>query len=254
VAELEQACFLIDLPTVPPAGCSRLYYGAEFCFWRLPAVEKILSAREWAKNAGWDFTLVTPVVGEEEHQALARVLQVALSNLRTGDEVLISDWGTLEQVRAVRDDLTVVVGRTLSGQKRGPRILDMTLNSDQEKYFQSGSWYSSPAVELLIEQGLARVELDNLLQGIAPLPKGLSGSLHLPYAMVTTSRNCPFRDADKPGGCSVACGETFTLRSAETKVLLYQDGNTQFLCNETLPANLSDLGIDRVVRHPQLNR
>jgi len=41
----------------------------------------------------------------------------------------------------------------------------------------------------------------------------------------------------------------FTLRSEQTPVLLFQDGNSQFLRNETPPADLAALGIDRIVRH-----
>lgn len=254
MAELEQACFLNDLPGEPPAGCSRLYFGAEFCFWRLPSPQKILAARAWTRAAGWRFTLVTPVLGEEEWQRLDQLLKTVLPNLDAGDEVLISDWGALELVRAVRDDLVVILGRTLSGQKRGPRILDMVLNREQSDYFRRGSWHNREAVELLGELRIDRVEQDNLLQGLAPLPETLRGSLHIPYAMVTSSRICPFRPDRESGPCPVHCGECFTLRSSETSVLLYQDGNTQFLHNGQLPENLPQLGIDRIVEHPLLVR
>jgi len=250
VAELEHACFLHDLPGEPPAGCSRLYYGAEFCFWRLSSPEKILAAREWTRNAGWHFTLATPVLGEDERLRLEDILKKVLPELDAGDEVLVSDWGALELVRAVRDDLIVILGRALSGQKRGPRILDMMLTQEQTDYFQRGSWHNRDAVELLDEQRIKRIEQDNLLQGLAPLSDTLKSSLHLPYAMVTSSRNCPFHPGNEFGSCPTPCGEIFTLRTSETKTLLYQDGNTQFLCNEHLPDNLQELGIDRVVVHP----
>ena len=120
MAELESAAFLNDLPEEPPTGSSRLYYGAEFCFWRLPSVEKILSARVWARQAGWAFTLVTPVLGEAERQQLDRRLKIILPELECGDEVLISDWGALDLVRFVRDDLTVILGRALSGPSALP--------------------------------------------------------------------------------------------------------------------------------------
>jgi hypothetical protein len=261
---LEHACFLNDLPGEPPAGCSRLYYGAEFCFWRLPPPEKILAAREWARNAGWNFTLATPVLSEDERRRLDGILKKVLPELDAGDEVLISDWGALELVRAVRDDLIIILGRTLSGQKRGPRILDMTLTQEQIDYFQRGTWHNRNAVELLGEQGIKRIEQDNLLQGLAPLSgalpsserlpplERLRGSLHFPYAMVTSSRNCPFRSDAGFGPCPAPCGEVFTLRTSETKTLLYQDGNTQFLYNEHLPDNLLELGVDRVVAHPRM--
>lgn len=252
MADLEQATFLIELPEEPPAGFCRLYYGAEFCFWRLPSVEKTLASITWSRRAGWAYTLVTPVLSESERQQLDSFLKTVLPELVAGDEVLISDWGAFELVRSVREDLTVILGRTLSGQKRGPRILDMHLSDEQVDYFRCGSWHNHGAVELLVEKGITRIEQDNLLQGLAPLPKPLSGSLHLPYAMVTSSRNCPFRSSPELTPCAVHCGEIFTLKTEETEPLLYQDGNTQFLYNKKLPKDLSCLGIDRIVTHPEL--
>lgn len=251
MAELEYACFLNDLPEQPPVGCSRLYYGAEFCFWRLQSIENILAARQWARHARWHFTLVTPVLGEDERLRLDSLLQTILPELAAGDEVLISDWGALALIRAIRDDLTIILGRALSGQKRGPRILDMPLTPEQNEYFQRGSWHNREAVELLAEQGIERIEQDNLLQGLALLTEPLKGSLHLPYAMVTSSRNCPFRTSSGCEPRSAPCGEVFTLQSNETEVLLYQDGNTQFLHNDRMPENLAELGIDRIVKHPR---
>ncbi len=252
MAELEQAAFLNDLPVESPTGFSRLYYGAEFCFWRLSSIEKTLASRAWSRRVDWAYTLVTPVLGEAERQQLDGFFKAVLPELTAGDEVLISDWGALELVRSVRDDLTVILGRALSGQKRGPRILDMNLGDEQSEYFRRGSWHNRDAVEMLVEKGVTRIEQDNLLQGLAPLPKSLEGSLHLPYAMVTSSRNCPFRSSPEFGPCAAPCGEIFTLKTEETEPLLYQDGNTQFLHNDTLPHNLSELGINRIVRHPEL--
>ena len=252
MAELEQAAFLNDLPVESLTGFSRLYYGAEFCFWRLPSVERTLASRAWAHRAAWAYTLVTPVLGEAERQLLDSFFKAVLPELTAGDEVLISDWGTLELVRSVRDDLTVILGRALSGQKRGPRILDMNLGDEQSEYFRRGSWHNRDAVALLVEKGVTRIEQDNLLQGLAPLSESLEGSLHLPYAMVTSSRNCPFRTSPEFGPCSAPCREIFTLKTEETEPLLYQDGNTQFLHNKTLPKDLSTLGINRIVTHPEL--
>lgn len=247
MAEIEKAYFLSDLPEEPPQKCSRIYFGAEFCFWRLPPANEIVAAREWAQQHNLAFTLVTPVLGETERQQFSHLLNNLLPALLPADEVLISDWGSLELVRRVRDDLEVILGRALSGQKRGPRITTMTLTPEQLEYFQSGQWYSREAARLLREQGIKRVELDNLLQGITALPESLCGSLHVPFAMVTSSRICPFRHASESGPCAMVCGEVFTLKTAETDHLLYQDGNSQFLINDVLPGNLQSLGVDRIV-------
>lgn len=249
MADLEHAAFLNILPEGPLAGFTRLYFGSEFCFWRLPTARQILAARAWAATAGWSFTLVTPVVGEDERQRLDVLLADVLPALAAGDEVVISDWGALESVRSHGLSLDIVLGRTLSGQKRGPRITGLELTAEQADYFRRGSWHSRSASEFLAEQGVRRIEQDNLLQGLAALPEGLRGSLHVPFAMVTSSRNCPFRPAVGSGPCPAPCGELFTLRAADTDILLYQDGNTQFLRNDRLPERPGELGIDRIVRH-----
>ena len=180
MADLEQAFFLKNLSRELPAGCSRIYFGTEFCFWRMPSVEQILSAINLARENSIALTLVTPVLGEDERQRLSTVLAEVLPALSSCDEVLISDWGALELIREIRNDLEVVVGRALSGQKRGPRIQDLELTPEQMDYFRRGSWHNRESAAMLLEQKITRVEQDNLLQGLAPLPQGLKSSLHVP--------------------------------------------------------------------------
>ena len=247
MAEIEHACLISELPDESPHGFSRLYYGAEFCFWRLPSANNILTAREWAKSRGLSFTLLTPLIGEAERSHLDVAFEAVLPSMLPGDEIVISDWGSIELIHRRREDLEIVVGRALSGQKRGPRILGMDLTDEQEEYFKRGAWHNREAVEVLLKYGVRRVEQDNLLQGIAPLPESLTGSLHVPFAMVTSSRSCPFRAEGTFGPCPAPCGEKFTLKSTETDMLLYQDGNTQFLRNDVVPDNLHALGITRIV-------
>ena len=249
MANLEYASFQYELTGELPEECSRIYYGAEFCFWRMPPVEQLLAALSFARERSMGFTLVTPVIGEAERLRLDKILQQVLPALAGDDEVLISDWGALELIRRVRPDLEVILGRVLSGQKRGPRILDLNLTPEQREYFMCGSWHNREAVAMLQEQSISRIEQDNLLQGLAPLPEGLKSSLHIPYAMVTSSRNCAFRTPGNFGPCEAQCGEVFTLQSDEVDAVFYQDGNTQFLCNETIPVSLAESGIDRIVIH-----
>lgn len=248
---MERAQFLRQLPSVIPSDIDRIYWGAEFCCWRLPAAGATLEAIERVHDHGLGFTLVTPVLVETAMVRLERLLDEVLPALGAGDEVVVSDLGAIEAVRQRRPDLPLVFGRALSGQKRGPRILDLELSPAQQGYFRQGAWYASEARALLAELGVARVELDNLLQGIAPLPSGLSGTLHVPYVLVTSSRNCPFRDGGT-GPCRPACGEVFTLHTPQSRLPLFQAGNSQFLEHAELPENLAALGIDRVVRHPDL--
>jgi len=250
---VEQALFL-SRPAKLTGDYTRLHYGAEFCPWNLSPPRDILAMREACRAAGWCFTLVTPVISQPALEPLRRALEGVLPQLDADDEVTVNDLGSIALVREIRPELTLAVGRALSGQKRGPQILDLQLNPEQLDYFRQGTWYSAANRELLTELGIARVELDNLLQGLAPLPEGLAGTLHTPYAMVTSSGTCPFRPHGAEGPCPAPCGEVMVLSTPESRVPLYQGGNTQFLQREELPENLPALGIDRTVFHPGLPR
>lgn len=249
---MEQALFLNRLEKPLPKGYARLYFGAEFCPWRFPGTAELRRTLRAVRRQGWHFTLATPVIFEPFLPLLRQTLADILPLLGDGDEVLVSDLGAIALVRGIAPHLPIILGRVLSGQKRGPRILDLDLGDAQLDYFRRGSWYSDEAARLLGELGIGRLELDNLLQGTAPLPPGRTASLHYPYVMVTSSRICPCRSGSGAEGCSSPCGEVFTLSTAQSRVPLFQGGNTQFLRNDQLPDKPSDLGVDRLVFHPLL--
>lgn len=249
MAEFEQAVFLSACDTIPPGDWSRLYFGAEFCPWRFPATEQLLRFVETARRVGLPVTIATPVLNETFLPRFKQQIQALLPELNEQDELLASDLGTIRFVRQCSSAVALVAGRVLSGQKRGPRILDLQLNAAEIDYFRQGRWYQSEARSFLLEHAVTRVELDNLLQGIAPLPEPLIGSLHRPYAMVTSSRNCPVRPTGHYGPCPGGCGDVMQLTTPQSAVPLYQSGNTQFLQHAALPKDLAKLRIDRVVEH-----
>ncbi len=252
MAEPQRAVFLLTPDSVPPGEWQRLYYGAEFCPWHFPPLTALRRFLQTARHAGLPATVVTPVVYEPFLPRLREALTALLPELHSGDEILVSDLGALRLVRDMSSSVELVLGRVLSGQKRGPRILDLELNPAEHDYFRQGRWYQQEAVAYLAEHGVRRIELDNLLQGIAPLPSPLTGTLHLPYAMVTSSRNCPFRPPGRTGACPGGCGEPFRLTTPQTRIPLYQAGNTQFIENPQPPDDLTALRIDRVVQHLRL--
>ncbi len=251
---MDRAFFAVQPDAMPAGRWSHLYFGSEFCPWTFPDTTSILRALQTARQNDLKLTLVTPVVSEPFLPFLQKTLDAVLPQFAPDDEIVASDLGTFKLVRNISDDINLIAGRVLSGQKRGPRILDLDLSDEEADYFQRGSWYQQQAVAFLAEWGISRVELDNLLQGIAPLPEALAGSLHIPWAMVTSSRNCPFREPGKTGPCPGGCGEVMQLSTPQTEAVLYQAGNSQFLKNEILPENLAALGIDRVVEHQILPR
>lgn len=249
---MEHAWLTSRLPERFPEGIDRLYFGAEFCCWRMPALDQILLAIDRCRQQAIALTLVTPILYEAWLPTARQLLSDLTGRLGPADELLFSDFGLISMAQESLPGTTLVCGRALSGQKRGPRILDLDLSAAERSYFRQGSCYSAEATGFLQDQGVARVELDNLLQGIAPLPTALRGSLHVPYALVTTSRNCPFRSPHHDRPCQPTCGKSFSLETEQTRVPLLQGGNSQFLRNEQLPVDLTALRIDRVVQHLEL--
>lgn len=250
---MQHAIFLARPEDRFPAGYERIYFGSEFCPWNFPSLSEIEGAIDAARRAGLHFTLATPVLAEDFLPRLKQVLAGISPRLEAGDEILISDWGALALARAACPDVSLVLGRVLSGQKRGPQIVDLDLTPAARAYFQGGAWYGSEAREVLDELLIARIEIDNLLQGVAPLAGG-GASLHFPYLFVTSTRSCPWREPGDGGPCRAACGEVFRLTSPRETVPLLQCGNTQFIRNDQLPAAPETLGIDRLVFHPCLPR
>jgi len=252
VADPERALFLHSLPSTLPAGITRIYTGAEFCPWRLPDLDDLRRTLNWARTNRCAFTLATPALIEPRRPELALLLNALLPEFSATDELVISDWGVLELARAANPDITIVAGRALSRQKRDPRTVTLDFDDIQLRHFRSSSWHAAAAVDMLLDLGITRVELDNLLQELEPLPAPLKGSVHTPYAMVASSRNCPFRTPGTATSCPQTCGEVFSLSRDDMPCPLLQGGNTQFVRVPQLPANLIDCRIDRVVEHTEL--
>lgn len=251
---MEHALFLPPGETPSLAGVERLYLGSEFCPWTFPDLAEIRRGMQLARRAALPLTLVTPVFGEFFIDHLQTILAQILPDFLSSDEVVISDWGAHQLIKRIAPRQEVVLGRALSGQKRGPQILDLPLSAAQLEYFQASRFYGSEARQLLAELGVRRIELDYPPQGIAAVPSPLHATLHTPFAMVTSSRNCPFRAGDGSRGCPARCGEVFTLNSPQSRLPLLQGGNTQFVAIKEIPDNLAVSGVDRLVTHTILPR
>jgi hypothetical protein len=110
----------------------------------------------------------------------------------------------------------------------------------------------------LQEQGVARLELDNLLHGMvreSPLP----ASLYYPWGYISTTRMCLVNSCDSRRApmraifpCRRECRTySFRLTHEDMPVPVYLSGNTQFYRNDVIPESLADLGVDRLVYEPE---
>jgi len=244
-----------------PDGYARLYFGIEFCERLLPTQGELAQALDAAAQRGMAFTFVTPFLtdaGMEKAEALMAFLRGAGRDV----EVVVNDFGLLHALHQQGWKAPLALGRLLTKQKRGPRILNVLkqLPAAALEHFKQSNIDAPATAEALAQLGVVRVELDNLLQGICRPDPVFPASLYIPYAYVTTTRYClaagceeprPFRRAIRP--CAKECQKyDFTLTHRAMPVPLLLKGNTQFFVNDTLPQDLGALKIDRIVFQPRI--
>jgi len=193
---MERAVFVPDLGRLPPPGepYDRLYLGSEFCIWRIPMERELHEALAVAIRRGMGFSLVTPFLDEPGLKRTLALIRALPEDPAT--EVVANDLGLIEALRPAGWQGTVVAGRLLTRQRRGPGFQSFGDVPPEAAAALRGSALDSPAfVELLGSMyGVRRFELDDLVQGVAvpPLPAGVSLSLYRPWLLVTATRNCPW--------------------------------------------------------------
>lgn len=241
---------------------SRLYFGIEFCQNLMPSKEELGRILEFISKKEMDFTFVTPYLTNEGMKKIKPLLSYII-DVQPEGEIIINDWGLLEWIGQEYFDLNLVLGRLLTKQKRGPRILNLIgrVPDNMVQHFRKSNVDSLILTDFLISKQIKRVELDNLLQGISRPPHSLKSSLYIPFAYITTTRLCLLSSCEdkvnKPlraiSACNKECQKyTFRLAHKKMPIDLLLKGNTQFFKNERLPDNLNDLNIDRIVYEPEI--
>jgi len=241
---------------------SRVYFGAEFCQWRLTAPATVVKAYYRTTEKGMGFTLLTPwLTGagiKKTRGILARLADAGARDI----EVVVNDFGLLTILKDEFPIFVPVLGRLLVKQKRCPRvpgIMDGMPESGRNVYTHPGI-EDSVTVSFLKGFGIRRIELDSPLQGIEVdlKPFGLRGSIYTPYAYVTTTRHCPASFDGKSWQAFTGCRVKGCLKNAieldnpAHEAGLLMRGNTQFVENAVLPGGLAGMGIDRIVYMEEL--
>ena len=267
---------------------SRLYYGNEFCERLIPSLQDLKEILSYIKMRGLDFSFVSPYVTNIGLGRLKELFEF-LKAEKINCEVIINDWGVLNLVNHKYPNLTPVLGRLLTKQKRGPTLIKLLkrqvrprlmvnpenpsqrniliqkkLPFDLDSYYKGSNAASVPVIRnFLINQRIERIELDNIQQGLfLELPKGkISASVYLPYVYITTTFFCPTAGCDqrkksllKIKSCKRQCQRyIFKLRHRTMPKVIYLKGNTQFYKNIRLPMReLRNLGVDRIVYQPEI--
>lgn len=236
-------------------GARRIYFGDEFCDRLIPTRRKIEEIIEAASGAGREVSFLTPVCTDEGLKKLKPLLKLFGSNL----EVVVNDWG----VMALCGDTGIppVLGRLLTACCRDPRFAGNIPERDSllNDYIRSSSMSADEFQDFLIQNGITRIELDNVVQfyNFRPLPS-IRASLHFPYVYTSTTRRClyPFAHKEEESSqlgiekCGRECRNAkivFSVPKYSLNMLI--KGNTQFYGNGILPEKrqLRELNIDRIV-------
>lgn len=250
-----------NLSTVP----SRIYFGNEFCERLLPKLKDLAEILNFVLRNKLQFTFVTPYVTNKGLKILAELFAY-IAKANPGCEVVFNDYGVLRiLLKEYCGNLKPVMGRLLNKMKRGPRLMNFIsiLPEATVKYFRGSSLDTQALREFLLKNEIRRVELDNLLQGIELnlANYGISASLYVPYAYITTTRaclaiNCEIHGKEDDVGvfpCERECQKyIFYLRNKIMPVPLIRKGNTVFLKNDKIPQNSEKIGVDRIVYEPNI--
>lgn len=261
---MEQAIFISKLENLRyvTSKYTRLYFGNEFCQRLIPSSEDLKFTKDFVLRHKMDFTLVTPYVTNKGIEILRPILEYVIRNF-SDIEIVINDWGLLEIIRKEFRCSNFVLGRLLTKQKRGPRILNLMgkVPNSMIQHFRESNVDNPTLSNFLINKGIKRIELDNLLQGISRVAPLLKGSLYIPFAYITTTRFCLVSSCEdrvnKPLRSIVPCNKacqryTFKLEHKNMPIEIFLKGNTQFFKNEHLPDNLEQLSVDRLVCQPEI--
>ncbi len=287
---MERAIFITKISQLKYVNgeYSRLYYGNEFCERLIPSARDLEETLSFIQKKRMDFTLVTPYITNFGLERLKPLLEL-LKNKKIECESVINDWGVLNLVNRRYFNLTPVLGRLLTKQKRGPRLIKLLkrktrprlikdprdpkirhivfqkkLPLDLDSYYKGSNTSSVPIIhDFLIRQHIRRIELDNTGQGLfLELPKDkISASVYLPYVYIATTFFCLTAGCDrkvksllKSKPCKEECQKyTFKLRHKSMPKVIYLKGNSQFYKNTRFQAQeWQNLGIDRIVYEPQI--
>lgn len=237
----------------------RLYFGQEFCERLIPTKSWLEKALNFKEERSIEFTFLTPFVSEAGLRKWEEILEI-LYSLSPESEVVINDLGIYHLIRERFPRFTKVLGRLLTKQKRGPRILRME-GKVPEQMIEHFRRFNADVPFLSVfykELGFNRIELDNTLQGISR-DSDMPASLYFPHIYVSTTRMCLTNQSDNRKEsmraifpCKKECRNIrFTIEHNEIPVPVTIAGNTQFILSEKLPPSPEGLHIDRLVFEPE---
>lgn len=244
---------LLVHPNMPFQKAERIYYGHEFCEWRLPSAPELRDTAEKAAAANTKITLVTPFFTNSGIEILRSYIQSWPRLEGVVDEICINDMGALKIIAEAGIPATRLLGRLQIRQLRDPRALRS--RGHQRTHDLCRVALNEDSIAFFASQGISRLELDTAWRGTEVLARRFHLSFWKPFLVLTVTRLCPLDESASGddlrrvahGGCGRACianDYSMTHRRFDKPVLLR--GNALLYPNS--PAFHPDMSpFDRVV-------
>lgn len=278
--ESEQSIFSMikDQVNVSTGSITRLYFGSEFCQYRITPLEDVQAAYELSKEKGYHFTYVTPYVPETGLNKLRPIL-TWLHDQEDADaiEVVVNDWGICFAIARKFPKLQISVGRLLNKMIRDPRVAHLYDEEEAPKraksVFMNTSLDTPYFTQFLRRMNVQRIELDSFIQPVekAQDSYGVPASLYIGYGVIATGRSCLVGTLHKPSEekflgdiqCKQQCMH-YVAKMDNTREQLgqlpvntLQKGNTAFyeqtetLLKEGLE-EAQNMGVNRLIISPKI--
>lgn len=233
-----------------------IYYGQEFCQYRLPSLEEIKYVVKYCTDNGLEFVLVTPPLTDYGIRICRKYIEYFIS-IEMKCDIVINDVGLLNYINKIDYKGNIIFGRILEKSIHETRLTDL---EEQQYYSPKGYEYikslalQSKNYEALFEkERVSRIEYD----GRKTIDRGLGLKVDYiyPTEYLTTGRMCLFRVASqKPedkfllnDNCQKLCKNNYEILSKMTsyykidsskrrirEMRVLRKGNTLFHIHSTL--------------------
>ncbi|WP_096199298.1 hypothetical protein [Bacillus sp. FJAT-45350] len=180
----------------------RVYFGSEFCQYRLCDEDELIEAFEVTHQNGLQFSFAAPYLPQSGMKSLERLLNHLANYIQENYpevevEIICNDWGVLHFIKTYHGHIfTPVLGRLLNKMIRDPRVTQHYNREDAPKLANSQFKQSSYTVhyyrDFVKSAGVQLIEFDNTSQGLE-LEEGFSDfqiAIHFNYGCIATGRTC----------------------------------------------------------------
>lgn len=233
---------------------TRIYFGSEFCQYRLPKLSIVKKALDYCWTNGYEFTFATPYVHGTKFEQLAEILLFLNKTAReTGKtiEVVVNDWGIFHHINKNFIHLQIAIGRLLNKNIRDPRVAnyynDERAPESGKQFFKQSPLLSQSFSNFFKKGNVSSIEFDELIQGYEFPSKQenyYKNTFHFPFGMVASGSACMvgFMETAKKDkfrgdpNCKQQCQKyIFSLKNRmipDINTGIFQKGNTAFFSHK----------------------